>query len=365
MKFSKWKIILSSILILLPSVFGLLIYKLLPQEMAIHFGLNGKANGYGSPMTIVMILPLIFLVIHLLCFWMTDKFYKGHSQNKKVVELVYWMIPIACIASMASIYAIAFDLSVRISLMFYLLFAVMFIVIGNYLPKCRRNHMMGVKIKWTLANEENWNTTHRFTGKVWFWCGIACLPCTFVPDLYFIYPFLAILAVVVIAPFAYSYCYYKKQMKEGTYTDDGFVPQLSQKAKIAVLAGITALLAAVAVLMFTGNLEYRFDEDKITLEASYYEDITVDFADIEKIEYMENVNLGTRIYGYASFRLSMGVFENKEFGRFTRYTYNGCDTCIVLTVNGKTVVLNRYDETQTKKLYEEIRANVEVLNESN
>ena len=366
MKFSKWKIIVSSLLILLPSVFGLLIYELLPQEMAIHFGLNGEADGYGSAFVAVTVLPLIFLVIHLLCFGVTYKFYKGHDQNKKVVELVYWLIPITCIASMASIYAIAFDLPVRISLLFYLLFAVMFIVIGNYLPKCRRNHMMGVKIKWTLSNEENWNMTHRFTGKVWFWCGIACLPCMFMPDLYFIYPFFAILSVVAIAPFLYSYIYYRKQVREGSYTDDGFVPKLGKRAKIAVAVTIAVILGAAAVLMFTGNLKYHYSDDAITVEASYYEDLAIAFEDIEKIEYMEELNLGNRIYGFESFKLAMGVFECKKFGRYTRYTYSGCDACVVLTVKGKTLVISRADAAQTKGVYEELLARIErYRNESN
>lgn len=365
MKFSKWKIIISSILILLPTVFGLLIFKLLPKEIAIHFGVTGKADGYGSPIVAVTVLPIIFLVIHVLCFGITYKFYKGHDQNKKVVELIYWMIPIACIASMASIYAIAFDLPVRISLLFYLLFAVMFIVIGNYLPKCRRNHMMGVKIKWTLANEENWNMTHRFTGKVWFWCGIACLPCMFMPDLYFIYPFIPIMLVVAIAPFLYSYRYYRKQVREGSYTDDGFVPQLSKRAKIAVIAMISVILIGVAVLMFTGNLKYHYGDDAITVEASCYEDLTINFDDIEKIEYMEDLNPGNRIYGFESFRLAMGLFECKKFGRYTRYTYKGCDAYMVLTVKGEIVVLNRPDAEQTKGVYEEISAFLEKQNESN
>jgi uncharacterized membrane protein len=342
-----------------------LIFKLLPEEIAIHFGVTGKADGYGSPIVAVTVLPIIFLIIHVLCFGITYKFYKGHDQNKKVVELIYWMIPIACIASMASIYAIAFDLPVRISLLFYLLFAVMFIVIGNYLPKCRRNHMMGVKIKWTLANEENWNMTHRFTGKVWFWCGIACLPCMFMPDLYFIYPFIPIMLVVAIAPFLYSYRYYRKQVREGSYTDDGFVPQLSKRAKITVIAMISVMLIGVVVLMFTGNLKYHYGDDAITVEASYYEDLTIDFDDIEKIEYMEDLDLGNRLYGFESFRLAMGLFECQRFGRYTRYTYSGCDAYVILTVNGEKVVLNRPDAAQTKDVYEEISGRLEKWNERN
>lgn len=31
----------------------------------------------------------------------------------------------------------------------------MFVAAGNYLPKCRQNYTMGIKLPWTLADEDN------------------------------------------------------------------------------------------------------------------------------------------------------------------------------------------------------------------
>ena len=31
----------------------------------------------------------------------------------------------------------------------------LFIVVGNYLPKCRQSYTIGIKLPWTLASEEN------------------------------------------------------------------------------------------------------------------------------------------------------------------------------------------------------------------
>jgi len=366
MKLSKWRLIVSSILILLPMVFGLLVFEYLPNEVAIHFGFDGGADGFAKPLTAVIALPLIFLVFHLACFFITVKLYRGHSLGEKVMELLYWMIPVICLIVMGSIYTVAFDLPVRISLFFYLLFALMFIFIGNYLPKCRRNQMMGVKIKWTLANDDNWNATHRFTGKLWFGCGIACLPCMLVPDAYFVYPLIGIIVITVALPFLYSYRYYRKQVREGTYTEDELVsPKLGKKGKILLTSVWVLILVAVVVVLFTGNIKYHYGDDSLTAEASYFEDLTISYADVEKVEYKEGLNLGQRQYGFGSPRLSMGVFECKEFGRYTRYTYTGCDVAVVLNVKGKTVVLNRPDKAQTKALYEEIKARVEAYHESN
>ena len=159
--------------------------------------------------------------------------------------------------------------------------------------------------------------------------------------------------------------YYKKQVREGTYSEDGFVPQLSKKAKIAVIVVCVLLVAVIAFILFTGELSYVYKDDCFTVEATYYEDITVCYEDIENIVYWEDADLGHRQYGYESFKLSMGVFKSDQFGKFTRYTYNGCDACVVLTVNGKTIILNGKDSASTKALYNEIHARVEGLNEGN
>ena len=50
---------------------------------------------------------------------------------------------------------------------------VLFMIIGNYLPKCKQNYTMGIKLPWTLDDEENWNRTHRFAGFLWVAGGVV------------------------------------------------------------------------------------------------------------------------------------------------------------------------------------------------
>ena len=108
----------------------------------------------------------------------------------------------------------------------------------------------------------------------------------------------------------------------------------------------------VAVTLFTGNLHYRFDSDSFTVEASYFDDLTVKYDAIDGIEYREGNVDGTRTYGVGSFRLLMGTFENEEFGTYTRYTYYRPEACVILSVNGKTLVLSGSSAESTRSLYD-------------
>jgi uncharacterized membrane protein len=40
----------------------------------------------------------------------------------------------------------------------------MFVMIGNLLGKVHRNMWVGIRIPWTLADEDNWDKTNRFCG---------------------------------------------------------------------------------------------------------------------------------------------------------------------------------------------------------
>ena len=114
------------------------------------------------------------------------------------------MISLGCCGMM---YAIALGKAVDALLLMPLVMGVLFLIIGNYMPKCKQNYTIGIKIPWTLDNEENWNKTHRFAGFLWVICGIAIMITGFLGSFWI---FLPIALLMVIAPIVYSYLLHKK-----------------------------------------------------------------------------------------------------------------------------------------------------------
>jgi len=88
---------------------------------------------------------------------------------------------------------------------------VLFIVIGNYMPKCRQNYTMGIKLPWTLNDEENWNKTHRLAGKIWVAGGILIVISALLQCFWICF---AVFAVMLFVPFVYSWRLYSKKTKE-------------------------------------------------------------------------------------------------------------------------------------------------------
>ena len=355
LKKNLWKLLISTLIILLPILFGLIFWNELPLQMITHWGANGQADGSSSRAFAVFGLPLVILAIHWVCVFFTSKDPGNQEQNQKLFSLVLWVTPIISLLSSGMIYAEAFGWDVQPLFLMPLLMGALFLAIGNYLPKCRQNRTIGIKIKWTLENEQNWNATHRFGGKVWAIGGLALMACTPLPETLLVWAMAVILCVLIIIPMVYSYVYHRKQLKSGTAT---ITPPTKTKAGRLGAACAVVILLLVAVLMFTGDITVHFGEESFFIEASYWNDLMVEYEVIESAEYRESDSWGIRTFGLGSARLLAGSFSNDEFGSYTRYSYTGCKSCVVMQADGKTLVLNGPDIESTKALYETIQGHL-------
>ena len=130
---------------------------------------------------------------------------KNHSD--KMIHLVLWIIPVMSVVLHTITYLTALGYGVRMEVVMPVLMGLIFAIIGNYLPKCKQNYTIGIKIPWTLDNEENWNKTHRFAGWLWTFCGVAIMLTGFLGSFWI---FLPIALLMVIVPVLYSYLLHRK-----------------------------------------------------------------------------------------------------------------------------------------------------------
>ena len=343
-KKNKWKLILSSAAILLPCLVGVIFWKQLST-------LPGGPSAMLKP---VLVMPLVLLGFQWICVLISAKDIKGAEQNQKVFSMIIWIIPVVSWFSCGMIYATALGKSLEAAQYSCLLFGILFTVLGNYLPKCKQSFTTGIKIKWTLANEENWYATHRFGGKVWMISGLLVMACTFLPlPVGFIVMFV-IMAIACAVPVIYSYRYYQKQVEEGSAPKKAEI-QMSKNMKTA--RNVTLTLVAVVLVGFCififgfAGYEIQYGDTSILIDATGWEDVTIQYAEIESVEYRESCSVGMRTYGFGDVPVQMGIYTNSEFGSYTRFAYSG-GAAVVLTVDGKIIALGGKDEQSTKAIYD-------------
>ena len=207
LKRNKGTLILTTIITALPILLGLALWSRLPETIATHFDVNGVADGWSSKAFAVFGLPAFLVAVHLLCAFGTMMDPKRKNIQDKMYKLVLWSCPVISILTCGAVYLYALGMEVNMALIAELMVGVMFIVVGNYLPKCRQSYTMGIKLPWTLESEENWNATHRLGGKVWVVCGIGMLVLSLLGKLSLMWTLAIILAAVAV-PVVYSYVYY-------------------------------------------------------------------------------------------------------------------------------------------------------------
>lgn len=204
MKENRRTLVITSIVTILPVFIGLFLWNRLPDVMATHFGFNNKADGFSSKIFAVIGIPLILLAIEWICAVATSHDPKNNNISQKIFSLVLWMIPFLSLIVTTAIYS--YNLGYETDMVFRsgLIVGMLFVIVGNYLPKARQNYTVGIKVPWTLANEENWNRTHRLAGFVWVVAGILMIIGT-LTGLMKDYVMTVIVVVMILVPCIYSY----------------------------------------------------------------------------------------------------------------------------------------------------------------
>ncbi len=200
-------LIITSIAILLPVFAGLILWDKLPEKVPIHWNAEWEVDGFCSRPFAVFGLPLMMLALQWICVFATSADPKKQNHSGKILHFVFWLIPVMSILLSAFTYLIAIGKDVRIEMFSSMLVGLLFVAIGNYLPKCKQNYTIGIKIPWTLSSEENWNKTHRLTGWLWVICGLAIMLSGF---LNFFPVIIAAIFIMVLVPLIYSYILYRK-----------------------------------------------------------------------------------------------------------------------------------------------------------
>lgn len=202
---------------LVPGIYLSLIWQKLPARVPVHFNLKGEADRYGSPNELV-IMALIITAVNIGVYLLLTNVHrfdpKKYAQNNKDrMQRLAFVISVFISALLCTIiYSI---LNHPVKFTFSLIFSgvgLLFSFIGNYMHNIKPNYFAGIRLPWTLENEDNWRKTHLLGGKLFFAGGLLiAVICLFTPPVISIVLFFVITAIITIIPCVYSYRLYKKQ----------------------------------------------------------------------------------------------------------------------------------------------------------
>jgi uncharacterized membrane protein len=204
-----------------PAIYLAIIWNKLPEKVVMHYDLEGNPDRYGSKSELI-ILAVVLIAVNALTYLLLTNMYridpkKYAAENKDRLHSIALAVSVFIAALLCFIIYSSLDGSVKLSMgLVFSGVGLLFAVIGNYLPNLKPNYFAGLRLPWTLENEENWRKTHRLAGKLFFSGGlILAIICLFTPPVASIIIFFVGTMIITIIPCVYSYKLYKRQKVNG------------------------------------------------------------------------------------------------------------------------------------------------------
>jgi uncharacterized membrane protein len=189
-------------------------YPAMPEKFPTHWNFDGNIDGYSSKVFGVYLFPVLTLAIAFLMPLVRymDPRKERFKQFEKPWEVIQFIL-VLFLAYMffVMLYIVAHP-GVSMNPFMMMGMGILFVLLGNYLGKIRQNYTIGIRVPWTIDNEEVWNKTHRLGG----WCFvIAGLIFMINASVNFMSWLIFLIAIILAAgvPIIYSYIIFRQLKK--------------------------------------------------------------------------------------------------------------------------------------------------------
>lgn len=218
MKQLKWAHLIAYALFTIPWLYLIFIYSSLPETIPTHFDSKGLPNDYGNKITLPVSIGVL-TVVGLGVFYLLRNIKSlDPKRNAGVSSSVFNKMALAIVVFISFLSVMIISSTVHGSILFSRLIlplmGLFFAYMGNLMFSLKPNYFAGIRLPWTLENEENWRKTHQLGGKLWFGGGLLItLTSLLFNDKTAQIIFISIAVIITIIPAYYSFRLFKKQKK--------------------------------------------------------------------------------------------------------------------------------------------------------
>ncbi len=131
MKVDKKSLFLSVGICLLPILIGVYYYDVLPEQIAVHFNAKGEPDNFVSRTLGIIDIPIFLAIVQIVVSLVVD----FDKTPKKGALILKGIIPVISVLIQGGLIAYALDNNFNVSQLAALVIGILFIILGNYLPK--------------------------------------------------------------------------------------------------------------------------------------------------------------------------------------------------------------------------------------
>lgn len=158
----------------------LALYPSLPDIVPIHWNYRGVADGYGGRHYVLLMAAVPVLVLWVMqVARQIDPLSKNFERFDEVWNISVIAVTVFCLALSwlpeLCIYGVLPSGGNAVGVFVCGGVGLLFLVLGNYMPRIKQNFTFGCRTPWALADEHNWLRTQRMGGIVFMVLGAALM----------------------------------------------------------------------------------------------------------------------------------------------------------------------------------------------
>lgn len=194
-------------------IFSAAVWSRLPDRVPIHWDIRGSVDRYGGRAEAALLAPAIATVIWLVMRALPriDPRRENYAKFAGTYDLVVAMVVVILAAVHVLVLGSGLGWPVPVVRVMPLLVGLVFVVIGNVLPRARPNWWFGVRTPWTLSNDRVWTRTQRVGGFALVLAGIVVMASAALPTPLVIPVLLVAVLAAAFFSVAYSYFAWKQE----------------------------------------------------------------------------------------------------------------------------------------------------------
>ena len=225
MKNKKLLTMLYVILMFLPLIAVVVAYPFLPDQIPAHYGMDNQVTRWGNKSE-TFIFPIITLLFGFFMYIAAqgaaeqEKKGNGTGKNNSTITFIAGILSILVfdILTLYFLYADFHqvenlnDVPFSLTKISFGCLGIALIILGNIMPKLKRNSLIGLRTSWSMKNDVVWKKSQRFCGILFMLSGIVILIfCFLLEGALLTVLSLILLVIAAITSVIYSYYVAKKE----------------------------------------------------------------------------------------------------------------------------------------------------------
>jgi uncharacterized membrane protein len=169
----------SLVSVIAATVVSVVAFPFLPEHVPTHFDADGEPDRYSSRLSAAVSMPVFMAALHVagrvFGGWpgMHDRI--NEDSAARSVEDAIGMVELSMLPAHGATVARALGAPVDMDRTMQLSIGMLFLALGNRLPKLPRNGLVGIRTPWTLRDPAVWERTHRVGGYLLMAAGLVNL----------------------------------------------------------------------------------------------------------------------------------------------------------------------------------------------